>query len=166
VCEPGRSYGGDRGHLLQRGRKTRRRRETRLTRWDRSVSDGACVRSGRADDARAGPRDERVGLLWAKQAEAECGAGLQAGKRERERARLMGAGPRGRVRDWARLAGLRGADLCGLGQRGRWAAVERGNQRTGLWVWFAGLPGGFGLGSSFSFSFYFYFYFYFSSYSN
>ena len=68
------------------------------------------------------------------------------------------------MRRWVGLAGLRGADLCGPGQRGRWAAVERGNQRTGLWVWFAGLPGGFGLGSSFSFSFYFYFYF--SSYSN
>ena len=76
-----RDPGGDRGHLLQRGRKTRRRRETRLTRWDRSVSDGACVRSGRADDARAGPRDERVGLLCARRAEADCGAGLRAGKR-------------------------------------------------------------------------------------
>ena len=81
ACEPGRSYGGDRGHLLQRGRKTRRRRETRLTRWDRGVSDGARVRSGRADDARAGPRDERVGLLCARRAGAECGAGLRAGKR-------------------------------------------------------------------------------------
>ena len=126
-ASPGGVTAGSAAICCSAGGRRGRRRETRLTRWDRGVSDGARVRSGRADDARAGPRDERVGLLWAKQAEAECGAGLQAGKRERERARLMGAGPRGRVRDWAGLAGLRGADLCGPGQRGRWAAVERGN---------------------------------------
>ena len=100
-----RDPGGDRGHLLQRGRKTRRMRETRLTRWDRSVSDGACMRSERADDARAGPRDERVGLLCARRAGAECGAGLR---------RWAGA-------DWAARVGW-----AGLEALREWAGAEKG----------------------------------------
>jgi len=50
----------------------------------------------------------------ARGASAECG-----GERE-------GAGRLGRAE------GKRVADLCGLGQRRRWAAVEGGKQRTGL----------------------------------
>jgi hypothetical protein len=125
---------------LQRGRKTRRRRETRLTRWDRGVSDGARVRSGRADDARAGPRDERVGLLCARRAEAECGAGLRAGKwfaglarrwAERdERGHTLGfgvhRGPSGRW--WAER------------ERGRWAEGGEEKRRDGPAVGKGGGP--------------------------
>ena len=41
-------------------------------------------------------------------------------------------GVRGERAALGRAEGRRGADLCGLGQRRRWAAVERGKQRTGL----------------------------------
>jgi len=136
ACEPGRSYGGDRGHLLQRGRKTRRRRETRLTRWDRGVSDGARVRSGRADDARAGPRDELVGLLRARRAEAECSAGLRL---------LLGCRPVGPPRQPEKAARCRTrlqAPTCGpsaglAGRERNGPAGERGGLRVGLrrfWV--------------------------------
>ena len=82
----------------------RQRRETGLTRWDRGVSDGARVRTGCADDARVGPR-ERVGLLCARRAGAECGAGLR---------RWAGADWAARVR-WAGLEALR-----------EWAGAEKG----------------------------------------
>ena len=124
-----RDPGGDRGHLLQRGRKTRRRRETRLTRWDRGVSGGARVRSGHADDARAGPRDERVGLLCARRAEADCGAGLRAGKRF---AGLSGE-EGGSAREDCCCRWFVGRCACGLS--GSWLLRFAGEVVDGLCAW-------------------------------
>ena len=114
----------------------RQRRETGLTRWDRGVSDGARVRSGRADDARAGPRDELVGLLRARRAEAECSAGLRL---------LLGCRPVGPPRQPEKAARCRTrlqAPTCGpsaglAGRERNGPAGERGGLRVGLrrfWV--------------------------------
>jgi len=91
-----RDPGGDRGHLLQRGRKTRRRRETRLTRWDRGVSDGARVRCG--------PSGVSGGVRWWERVHAVWG---QCGERGKGWAALGRAGRK------------EGGD--GLGRAGAWA---------------------------------------------
>jgi len=66
-----------------------------------ATRDGCCER---ADDARVGPR-ERVGLLCARRAGAECGAGLR---------RWAGA-------DWAARVGW-----AGLEALREWAGAEKG----------------------------------------
>ena len=94
-----RKRAGDRGRAL-------REEEDGSGRWDRGVSDGARVRTGCADDARVGPR-ERVGLLCARRAGAECGAGLR-----RWAGAEKGLGPCGRRMGWA--VGVLGPGLVSL----------------------------------------------------
>ena len=89
------------------------------------------MRSGCADDARAGPRDERVGLLCARRAEAKCGAGSRAGKRFAGLSGKEGGGLDAWERAVLRLAGL--PCVGPVREERSWAQEgDRGLGRSGL----------------------------------